>query len=64
MSDIQDCIKYFIKKQETLTSIPHIHVYILYKVLYTFTPNKFYTYSLNVEPGNLVFLKAYNTLFH
>ena len=28
MSDIQDCIKYFIKKHETLTSIPHIHVYM------------------------------------
>ena len=28
MSDIQDCIKHLIKKQETLTTIPPIYVYI------------------------------------
>ena len=28
------------------------------EVLYTFTPNKSYGYVLNVEPGNLVFLKT------
>ena len=28
MSDIQDYIKYIIKKHETLTTIPPIHVYI------------------------------------
>ena len=28
------------------------------KVLYTFMPNKSYTYLLNVEPSNLVFLKT------
>ena len=28
VSDIQDCIKHLIKKQETLTTIPPIHVYI------------------------------------
>ena len=28
MSDIQDYIKYIIKKHETLTRIPPIHVYI------------------------------------
>ena len=33
------------------------------KVLYTFTPNKSYTYLLNVEPSTLVFLKTYNTDF-
>ena len=32
-------------------------------VLYTFMPNKFYAYLLNVEPSNLVFLKTYNTGF-
>ena len=32
------------------------------EVLHTFTPNKSYVYLLNVEPSNLVFLKAYNTL--
>ena len=32
-------------------------------MLYTFTPNKFYAYLLNVEPNNLVFLKTYNTEF-
>ena len=32
-------------------------------VLYTFIPNKFYAYLLNVEPSNLVFLKTYNTDF-
>ena len=32
-------------------------------VLYTFTPNKYYTYLLNVEPSNLVFLKTYDTDF-
>ena len=33
------------------------------EVLYTFTPNKFHAYLLNVEPGNLVFLKTYKTAF-
>ena len=33
------------------------------EVLYTFTPNKSYGYLLNVGPGNLVFLKTYNTEF-
>ena len=33
------------------------------EVLYTFTPNKCYTYLLNVKPSNLVFLKTYNTEF-
>ena len=28
MSDIQDYIEYFIKKHETITAIPPIHVYI------------------------------------
>ena len=31
------------------------------EVLYTFTPNKSYSYLLNVEPSNLLFLKTYNT---
>ena len=33
------------------------------KVLYTFTQNKSYAYSLNVEPNNLVMLKTYNSEF-
>ena len=33
------------------------------EVLYTFMPNRFYAYLLNVEPSNLVFLKTYNTEF-
>ena len=33
------------------------------EVFYTFTPNKSYTYLLNAEPINLVFLKTYNTEF-
>ena len=33
------------------------------KVLYLFTPNKSYPYSLNAEANNLVFLKNYNTEF-
>ena len=33
------------------------------EVLYTFTPNKFYVYLLNVQPNNLGFLKTYNTWF-
>ena len=33
------------------------------KVLYLFTPNKSYTYSLNAEVSNLVFLKNYDTEF-
>ena len=33
------------------------------EVLYTFTPNKSYTYLLNVEPSNLVVLKTYNNEF-
>ena len=34
------------------------------EVLYTFASNKSYTYLLNQEPSNLVFLKTYNTEFH
>ena len=34
-----------------------------FEVLYTFTSNKSYTYLLNVEPSNLVFLKTYNIEF-
>ena len=34
------------------------------EILYTFNPNKFYAYLLNVEPSNLVFLKTYNTEFY
>ena len=34
-----------------------------FAVLYNFTPNKSYTYLLNVEPSNLVFWKTYNTEF-
>ena len=33
------------------------------EVLYTFTPNKYYAYLLDVEASNLVFLKTYNTKF-
>ena len=33
------------------------------EVLYTFMPNKFYAYLLNIEPSNLVFLQTYNTEF-
>ena len=33
------------------------------EVLYTFTPRKSYTYLLNVEPINSVFLKTYKTEF-
>ena len=33
------------------------------EVLYTFTPNKAYTYLLNVEPSSFLFLKTYNTEF-
>ena len=33
------------------------------EVLYTFTPNKFYTYLLNVESSNFVFLKICNIEF-
>ena len=33
------------------------------EVLYTFTPNKYYAYLLNVEPSNLVFFKTYKTEF-
>ena len=34
-----------------------------YEELYTFTPNKSYTYLVNVEPSDLVFLKTSNTEF-
>ena len=33
------------------------------EVLYTFTPNNSYNYSLNVEPSNLLFLRTYVTEF-
>ena len=32
-------------------------------VSHTFTPNKSYSYLLNVEPSNTVFLKTYTTEF-
>ena len=32
------------------------------KVLCTFTPNKFYTYLLNVELSNTVFLKTFDEI--
>ena len=34
------------------------------EVLYTFTPNKSYSYLLIIKPSNLVFLKIYNTEFN
>ena len=33
------------------------------EVLYTFTPNKFFAYLLNVESSNFVFLKIYTIEF-
>ena len=33
------------------------------EVLYTFTPNKFYAYLLNVESSDFVFLKIYTIEF-
>ena len=33
------------------------------EVLYTFMPNKYYAYLLNIEPSNLVFLETYDTEF-
>ena len=129
VSDIQDYIKYVIKKHEVFTTIPPINVYFnkinnrlvfeikvgyklelemsetkklfgstktlidktkkrenvrgleavevilvqcnsvdnqyqqKYEETYIFTPNKSYTYLLNIEPSNLVVLKTYNTQF-
>ena len=34
-----------------------------FEVLYTFTPRKSYTYLLNAEASDLVFLKTYNIEF-
>ena len=34
------------------------------EVLYTFTPNKSYTYLLNAKSSNLAFSKSYNTEFN
>ena len=34
-----------------------------YEETYIFTPNKSYTYLLNIEASNLVVLKTYNTQF-
>lgn len=34
-----------------------------FDLLYTFTPNKTYAHQLNIEPGNLLFLKTYNIEF-
>ena len=33
------------------------------EVLYTFAPNNFHAYLLNIEPSNLVFFKTYSTEF-
>ena len=33
------------------------------RLVYIFTPNKFYAYLLNIEPNNLMFLKNYNSEF-
>ena len=34
------------------------------EALYTFKPNKSYSYLLSVEPSDLVFMKTCNTEFH
>ena len=34
-----------------------------FEILYTFPPNKSYSYLLNVEPSNVVFSKTHNTEF-
>ena len=51
--------------KEVLVQCNFVHYQYQQKseVLYTFFPNKFYAYLLNVEPSNLVFLKTYNTDF-
>ena len=63
------------KNGENVPSLELVEVYLVQcnladnqyqqksEVLYTFTPNKFYVYLLNVELSNLVFLKTYNTDF-
>ena len=129
VSDIQDYIKYVIKKHEAFTTIPPVNVYLnkinkrlvfeikvgyklelemsetkkvfgstktligktkkrenvrgleavelvlvqcnsvdnqyqqKYEESYISTPNKSYTYLLNIEPSNLAVLKTYNTQF-
>ena len=35
----------------------------MFGLLYTYVPKKSYSYLLNVEPNNAVFLKACNTEF-
>ena len=57
------------KNGENLPSLEVVEVVLVQyqqksKVLYTFTQNKSHTSLLNVEPSNLVFLKAYNTESH
>ena len=61
-----------IKNRENVPSIEVVEVVLVLcnlidnqyqqksKVLYTFTLNKTYTYLLNVEPSNVVFLKILN----
>ena len=63
------------KNKENLPSLEVVEVVLVHsnlvdneyqqksEVLYNCMPNESYTYLLNVEPSNLVFLKAYNTEF-
>ena len=72
-SDIQYYIEVIIKRHETLTTVPPIHVYIsrINNRLVNKTENGEKVPSLEVvevvlvqfhlEPSNLVFLKTYNT---
>ena len=79
MSDIQDWwYKKLIDKKksgENVSSIEVVDVVLVQcdlvdnqyqqktEVLCTFTPNKSFTYLLNLEPSNLLFLKTYNSVF-
>ena len=44
-------------------NLPDNHYQHKSDVLYTFLPNKYYAYLLNVELSNIVFLKTYNSEF-
>ena len=64
-----------IKNREKVTSYEAVEVVLIQfnlvdnqyqrnsEVLYTFPPNKFCGYLLNVESSNLLFLKTYKTEF-
>ena len=51
------------QNQTIITLITFAKIFLVFEFVYNFTLSKSYVYLLNVESGNLVCLKSYNTEF-